>query len=639
MDDLKLIAAAKRGAGDFFSVFMDENKGQSFTSDDVNDAWEFYKNPRTNKNRSFSTGGRDTSWKGGWGGGVGGSGNMAQRIVTSQIKPETAGDEFGSLQKNVLGVLFNESGGFRGVKGSIKEIAKLFKDEVIIYLQEQADILHKINGEAGMLGTLSEDFRKEIMKSTPETIRLGVTFEDMLDSVSGLVASSGKFKLLSSDTIKEMALASKFTDNMKTLAGMAGNFERAGIGAKDMSLMVERMGIKSMGLGLNARETTKLINENLKNLNLYGFKNGVDGLNKMVQTSIEFRMNMQNVYDLAKKVWDPDGALEVVANLQMIGGAYGDLNDPIKLMYMATNDVEGLQEAIKGAAKSLVTYNAEQGRFQITGANLRRAKEMADQLGMSMEELTTTAVATMERTAAASDLMGRGLEISDENREFLTNLAQMKGGKMTIEVPESIQKELGLEGTNLALESLTQEQANLLISRQEELKNKTMEEIAREQVTLIENVERDVSFLRAVARVGLGQKAGDMIEQALGINSQFLSKESKKITDSVAAGISKGPEYLQQLMDNNPDVFKNKGKIRAETEAKNKEIESVTQNVKETKVKETPVETSRRDVLDVNINPTSALVDDAARAIWRDPQFMADFRLNFRKGYLSPSTN
>ena len=93
-------------------------------------------------------------------------------------------------------------------------------------------------------------------------------------------------------------------------------------------------------------------------------------MSKMVQRSMEFRMNMQSVFGLAEKVWNPDSALETVANLQMIGGAYQDLNDPIKLMYMATNDVEGLQDAIIGAAKSLVTYNREQGRFQVTGANL-----------------------------------------------------------------------------------------------------------------------------------------------------------------------------------------------------------------------------------------------------------------------------
>lgn len=570
---------------------------------------------------------------------IGGVGTYVQRMVTTQLKEGAGGPpESDSLEK-MIG-LVSKIGRPREM---LKEFGKMLGDEVLLYLKQQADLLHKINAETGMIGTLSEDFRKEIMNASPEVIRLGISFDEMTESVSNLVSQSGKFKLLSKDTIEEMALASKFTKDMTTFVDMAGNFERAGIGAKDMALMVEKMGLKSMGLGLNARTTTTLINENLKNLNQYGFKNGVDGLNKMVQQSIEFRMNMKNVFDFAEKIWSPEGALDVVANLQMIGGAYGDLNDPIKLMYMATNDVEGLQEAIKGAAKSLVTYNAEQGRFQVTGANLRRAKEMADQLGMSMEELTTTAVAGMERMQASTDLMSSGLQLSDENREFLTNLAQMKGGKMTIEVPESIQKELGLESTNIALESLNQDLANQLIARQEELRDKTMEEVAREQVTALENINRDTSFLRAAVRVGVGNEVGNIIERVLGINQTLISKESKEITNEIAKLFGKGGTAIKSLIDKAPSLNLAggyKGNITAET--KLQELEKISENLSKTQVKtkETPIETtSRRDVLDVNINSSSALVDDAARAIWRDPQFMADFRRDFEKGYLSQTKN
>ena len=102
---------------------------------------------------------------------------------------------------------------------------------------------------------------------------------------------------------------------------------------------------------------------------------------------------------MGNKVWLPEGGLEVVSNLQVIGGAFGDLNDPIKLMYDATNNVEGLQTAIINASKSLVTYNQEQGRFQVTVANLRRVKAMADELGMSMKDLTDGAAAAVERMA------------------------------------------------------------------------------------------------------------------------------------------------------------------------------------------------------------------------------------------------
>jgi hypothetical protein len=134
-----------------------------------------------------------------------------------------------------------------------------------------------------------------------------------------------------------------------------------------------------------------------------------------------------------------------------------------------------------------------------------------------MEELTTTAVAGMERTQAASDLMGRGFNMKDEDREFLTNLAQMKDGRMVIEVPENLQKVLG--GKEVALESLNKDQYDVLIEQKELLKDKTMPEIAREQVSLVENMNRDLSYIVALMRVQAGKQGEEVYKKLFpGVN-------------------------------------------------------------------------------------------------------------------------
>ena len=165
--------------------------------------------------------------------GPGGSGNYAQKMLNTQMR-EKSGDrgEFGTLEKS-LGVFFDESGKFRKMD-VFKALADLMKNEVLVYLDQQSQLLTKINEKAGMTGELSEAFREEIMAASPEVIRLGVSFEEMTESVSTLVAQSGKFRLLSEDTIKDMALASKFTDDMGELADMGLNFEKVGLGVKDV---------------------------------------------------------------------------------------------------------------------------------------------------------------------------------------------------------------------------------------------------------------------------------------------------------------------------------------------------------------------------------------------------------------------
>jgi hypothetical protein len=586
----------------------------------------------------------------GYGGGVGtGGGNyvtvggntigsgvgsfMNDALRASQRGGGRSEPEFGSIEKS-LGLIL-DSGGLKNAAGVWKQIKTILKDEVIIYLQQQTKLYEVINEKAGMTGELAADFRNELMEASPELIRLGISFDEMSDSVATLLKNSGKFKLLSSDTIKEMGLASKFTSDMGTFAEMGYHFEKIGLGIKDMSTTVEEMGLRSLRLGLNARRTTEDLDKYLNKLNQYGFKNGIEGLNRMVQQSIEFRMNMNNVFDLAEKVWSPEGALEVVANLQMIGGAYGDLNDPIKMMYMATNDVEGLQDAIIGAAKSLVTYNDEQGRFVVTGANLRRAKEMATELGMSMEDLTTTAVAAMERTRAASDLSGIISGIPKDDKEFLINLAQMKGGRMVIEVPKTLQEQLG--GTEVALEDMSEKQAEAILSRKEEFdKIDSMEQIARQQVTLVENMQRDLSYLRAMARVSVGTQIGELMERTLGVNQRTLSEESKKITDWLANKIQHSDEIMSTVLKEIPEfkglVSAQKGKIEAENKSGIYKIPEEKQKLT-TAEPEAVTTTSNIRVVHV-LNSGTATMDELARSVLRSPEFLSDFRVNLTEGYL-----
>lgn len=467
-------------------------------------------------------------------------GSYIDETVKTQIKSKPGNfGEFDSISKS-FGLLFNEQGKFRTPLDILKQTAVTLKDEVLVHIAQQAYLLNEVNEKAGITGELSSAFREEIMKASVEAAGLGITFNELTDAVVTINKESGKFKLMSSDTMAEISLASKFTENLGVLASMGSQFERVGVGIRDMALMVEKMGLNSMTLGINARESTSLVHENLERLNQYGFQRGVEGLNRMAQKSIEFRMNMNSVFQMAEKVWEPDKALELVANLQVIGGAFGDLNDPIKLMYMATNNVEGLQDALIGAAKSLVVYNEEQGRFQITGANLRRAREMATELGVSLDELTSTAIASMERTSAATDLMSRGLVMKDDDKEFLTNLSQMKEGRMVIEVPQSLQESLK-GSTEIALETMTQEQADLLLKQKNAFEKMTMEDVARQQVTAIENIERDLSYIRAATRVSVGEEVNNVIEKFIGINQKEISSESLRlrgiVTDTVKGGI------------------------------------------------------------------------------------------------------
>lgn len=421
-------------------------------------------------------------------------------------------------------------------------------DQASLYLTQQTELLGVVNKQAGLTGTFSEDVRDELTQANIPLVRLGIGFSDLAVAAKDLVNDSGKFITLNKQSWYEAgAAATAYVGTLSDLVQMYPAFEKIGIGASDVAAQIELTGQRSLSLGLQSSKTTKDLSTNISKLNEYGFKGGIQGMADMVRKSTEFRINMQSVYDIADKVFDPEGAIDMAANLQAIGGAIGDFNDPMKLMYMATNDAEGLQDALIGAAGGLATYNQEQGRFEITGVNLRKAKAMAKELGISYSELSNGAIAAAERSSAASALMSRGLKLDEDQERFLTNISQMKGGQMSIELnSDRLKDALGIDrkAGEISLDKLTQTQVNTLLEYQDEFKKLSPEEIIQKQATTVENIARDVNYMAAAARVGLANKGGillDKVKEFAGYEPGDLLKKSNALANKVGAALGQEP--------------------------------------------------------------------------------------------------
>ena len=421
-------------------------------------------------------------------------------------------------------------------------------DEVLKQVQRESDLLTQINEKVGLTGTLSADFRENVEKTLPAALSLGYNFTDVVGLITRMGDQSGRFNLLSKETLQNsFAVSRAFVGSLENLADYFTEFEKIGQGAFDTLDAISRAGMASLSLGLNSKKTTDMLRQNIGKLNEYGFQNGVDGLNRMVQKSIEFRMNVGEAFKIADNVMDPEKAIALTANLQVLGGAIGDFNDPLKLMYMATNNVEGLQDALIDAAGSLATYNAQQGRFEITGVNLRRAKEMAQQLGVSYEELAKGAIAAQERTVVNSQLLAKGLNVSKEDKEFITNMSQMKNGQMTITIPKDIAKNLNLS-SEIAIKDLSQSQIEQLKAVRKELENKTPEQIARGQFTSIQNIEY---MLQAITRTIVT----DITKMTIGeggvadIKRLFEEKFTAPTKAMYATAESRSPEFKAYIND------------------------------------------------------------------------------------------
>ncbi len=537
---------------------------------------------------------------------IGGLGDVSKAFESNEYMIRTS-EEIKPVSE-MINSLIDSQGNLKGIKTLLMDTGGFLKDQILQYFQTQSDLLRQINREAGLTGKFSKDLREELTQTNPELIRIGIGFSELAGAQQSLVQDSGRFLALNRESWKEAGVAATaYVGSLGDLVSMFPEFEKVGIGASDVSEQIKIAGGRSIELGLQSQKITSDLKTQLSKLNEFGFKNGVQGLTEMVRKSTEFRINMDSVFKIAEDVFDPDKAINLSANLQAIGGAIGDFNDPLKLMYMATNNVEGLQDALIGVAGSLATYNQEQGKFEITGVNLRKARAMAQELGISYQELAKGAVAAAERSSASAALMASGLDVDDDTKRFLTNISTMKDGKMTIQLQgEEMRKVFG--ANEIALEKLSSTQLQQLKQYQDEFKELTPEQIIEKQATDVENMSRNINYIAALLRNEFGSSA-QQLKKDFGLDPiESLSKKVKESADKAAPYIKEGGQEIREF-------------ITSKSKVKSPESVPVDNKTKE-KTETAATAQSTQNKLDVTIKSDSTVTDVVARSMINSPTTM-----------------
>ena len=536
---------------------------------------------------------------------------------------------------SVLQTISKEGLSAKTLLGGLKDVMQQISNQLSIESQLRTDI----NEKTGLAGKLSSAVREDIIESTSQAVRFGYGIEDITGGFQNLIEESGRFNIINQQTLEgSLGVSRAFIGDFKEIGKVFNEFEKVGFGARDSIKAIDKAGKESQGLGLRGKTTVKDIRDNIEMLNKYGFQKGIDGLAQMSRKAAEFRMSMGEAFKVAESVMDPDKAIELSANLQVLGGAIGDFNDPLKLMYMATNNVEGLQDALIEAAGSLAVYNSEQGRFEITGVNLRRAQAMAKELGVDYKELTRGAIASQERLAASSDLMARGFDMDEKDKEFLINMSRMDGGRMVIDVPKSLQTSLGIKDTQIALTDLTDAQAKSLKEYQEQMGNMTSEEVARDQFESVVNIQRDVNSMVTLARMRI--TSGIKGEDGLNLNNITKGLETQVGTyiNKIQKGESGADELKNQIQTQISEI-KATGAGNLFLDA----IDSLQKKINEVSGASKPNDTSvpntalpdRNVNVKVDVGITQAVTDAASQALIQNKDIWNDILQRQEKDYLS----
>jgi len=405
--------------------------------------------------------------------------------------------------------------------GSIQDNMGIILDMLALEDTLRVDISKSI----GMSNEQLFDTINELNEAGESAARFGLTVNDLFDTFKEITLEVGRKLRISPEVTERATLLTKTLDGFNA-SDFAKGFDDIGFsldkavgGVDESNNAMSEILDTGRGFGVVMEKFLGNVTSQLKLVNTYGFERGVEGLARMVARGQTLGLEMSTVTSLADKFFDPEGAIDFAAQMQVIGGAVGDLQDPFKLMYMATNDLEGLQEAIIDTAAAAVTFDEDKGKFVISPEQRRQLRDMAEAMGMSYQDLADTAVKSARRAEAFSEMQFLD-NVTEEDKELIAGMAAMgEGGEMQVKIP-SLDKMVDID-------SLTAEQIDEL-----KVVGMTDSDIYAQQLTVAEKTNQYLATIdtgiRKMVREGGGDTEGMMmssLSQTLGESMELLTAE------------------------------------------------------------------------------------------------------------------
>ena len=512
--------------------------------------------------------------------------------------------------------------------------------------QEMDEYATKIQASFGLAKNRNDEFKQSIADAGPELAKLGVTEEAMGNNLAEIMGGLKTAASVGKEAIVEITAAAQVTGQQ--IGTLTTNFRDVGISIYDVGDKMKEITNYARSVGVSVKAVSEGVVDNLSKMNQYNFENGIKGLAKMAATATRLGITMEEVFQQADKLMNPEGAIEMSAALQRLGVTSSGLLDPLRAMDMAQNDPEALQKEMVNLGKEFTRFNEKTGQMEILPGAKRRMKEVAEAVGMTGSEF-----AKMALKSADFDMKLKQIKMPDiasgneETKELIASMAQMKDGVATIKVKND---ETGLIDTK-NVEDLTPDDIKNLQKANEE-SSKSIEEIALNQF------DETVQIKQLL-------KSGEVSAKFAKATSPTLAKFYGQVASgykSIAKGTADLIGTTEEQRKKQESLYKPaegmiKGKITGDDDLVNKSREDITANfVKFSTSLESDIKTGMDNVQasitanlkaaysepikfegktdnNVNVNVTmknegggNLMPDNLKQKLLDDPQFISDLK-------------
>lgn len=413
--------------------------------------------------------------------------------IVNQLKNNTKGltdeqlkqyNKLIDVQKELNNELDNEYKRRKHIISSLKHSFDLLVSGYK-YLQQQDKIIKNTILNLGMSGNKAELMRGSFERSAMFVARLGGNLEVIQTMMTGFADETGRSRALTSDMVKDITVIGKGTGlGIEQATKLSAQFEAIGINTKGALDYVQGVVDTSERMGVNTTKVLKNITDNFKKLQTFHFQQGVRGFREMAEYAEKFKVDISDALNSAEIARTLEGAIGMVANLQVMGGEFAKL-DMFETLYFARNDPAKLQAKIGEMTKGIVTLRKNSdGTFEkfISPADRDRLAAAGKALGITTDKMTEMALRAFDIGKMSQELSGMGL--TNEQKQLIEGAAffNQQTGKFQVQ--------LGKDMKNIS--ELTIQQAKSFAQEQKLLKDR-----AKEAMTFDETFKATIEMLKA----------------------------------------------------------------------------------------------------------------------------------------------
>ena len=501
-------------------------------------------------------------------------------------------------EKQLLSVIKKQ----QGINGNLaaalsfhKQIRGTFKEhlkDMVGYLgsvgawfskgEEIAENYYEISKTIGLSTNATRGLSYEFRGAVANVMRMGGELGDIRDIGQSFAETTGRQRIVNAQDVINIEKIAKGANLYSTEAAkLYEAFDFMGIsGEKTYDYINKTFGV-SQKIGLNSTKVIKVLEQNMKTMQGFSFRDGVKGMMQMSKLAVKMRLDVGSMLQMADKFYEPDAAIEAAAQLQLMGGdiaaAFGD---PFTIMYEARNKPEELAKRVAKMTENMVMFNEKSGEYEILPEARQQLKFVGDQLGFSVDQMTEMARQSSKIKDIKMDVNG---SINDPDiREAIAGMARRKDGKWVVDVQDQYGKRM-----SKSLDQLSEDEALRALDRKKSDDDKSdgdwLKEIAMHTQTFTEqmtNVKESLQYGLAadsgtyeIAMTGFLQKTIDTYE----VTSRELVSTLLEVSDLPAmltdAFKIKGDEnIITDMIRNTLGSFDKKlmdtitgGEIKAET--------------------------------------------------------------------------